>query len=85
MIKKDTVAGLEMFIHRPSGLDQSVELNRCKHCGHLAGFRDEGKRGHDSFSVSVECTNTSCGIKTPQHYKDRESAAKAWNRKAPTT
>lgn len=59
---------------------------RCKTCGHIAAIRvrphsDNGVRGHDKHGLSVECTNTSCGIRTPEHYATREDAIYAWNRK----
>lgn len=85
MGKVATVGGLEMF---PVGgktlhLDQPRPgvLKDCKHCGHPAAFYNGPKRGaSDNFTVGVQCTNTSCGIRTPEHYRDEESAAVAWNR-----
>lgn len=84
-----TVSGLEMFANRigsgNSGLDTDDRLDRCKTCGHIAAIRvrphsDNGVRGHDKHGLSVECTNTSCGIRTPEHYAIREDAIYAWNR-----
>lgn len=81
-----TVDGLEMFVNRfcgDSGIDQSVDLNRCPFCGHLAGYYHVDKRG-DTHPIGVVCTNTSCGVMTPKHYQDREAARAAWNRRAST-
>lgn len=56
-------------------LDTSVDLIRCRCCGSVAGYRED--RGY----LRAECANTSCAIATPFHYKTREDAAYAWNRK----
>ena len=82
MGKVTTVGGLEMYATmHPHPLDTSDQLRRCPFCGHEAAFTDGMKRGQsDNYTVGVQCSNTSCGIRTPEHYKDRESAAVAWNR-----
>jgi len=85
MGKVTTVGGIEKF---PVGgktlhidLPPPGVLSRCKTCGHEAGFTHGPKRGQsDNFTVGVECTNTSCGIRTPVHYRDEANAAIAWNR-----
>jgi hypothetical protein len=80
-----TVGGLERFpsLMDAPRLDTAPELDRCKHCGHEAAYTDGAPRGqNDNFTLGVECSNTSCGIRTPEHYKDRASAAVAWNRTA---
>lgn len=79
-----TVSGLEMFANRfgRGELDTHPMLDHCKQCGHEAGFTDGQRRGQsDNYTVGVECSNTSCGIRTPEHYRTREDAAYAWNRK----
>lgn len=75
-----TVDGIESFSHRPSGIDTSADLGRCPFCGHGAGYYESTDTG-DKFPIGVVCTNTSCGVKTPQHYQNRELAAAAWNRR----
>ncbi len=78
MGKVTTVAGIERHPTLQSGLlDTSDLLHRCKHCGHVAGFRQS--RELPAY-LRAECSNTSCAIATPFHYKTRESAAAAWNR-----
>lgn len=82
----DTVAGIEQFAkYRVPWGDTSDTLARCKTCGHEAAFREPEHRGYEHAMISVECSNTSCGMKTPPHYKTRVEAAKAWNRKATDT
>lgn len=80
----DTVAGLEMHaILHPHHLDTSPDLLPCPFCGHEGAFTDGHKRGvSDNYTVAAACSNTSCGVRTPEHYKDRASAAVAWNRRA---
>ena len=59
-------------------------LKTCPFCGHDGAFNDVGRRGQsDNYTVAVHCSNTSCGVRTPEHYRTREAAAKAWNRRAP--
>lgn len=82
----DTVTGIECMGYmgrHPSGLDTDDGLNRCPFCGHVAAFREAEKVGHDQYTVSVECTNTSCSVRTPQHYANRATAMEAWNRRDP--
>lgn len=78
-----TVGGLETFISRmgQGSLDTHPSLLRCPMCGSAAAFHDSGRT--EKFSRWVECSNTSCGIRTPEHYQDRETAAVAWNRRDP--
>lgn len=76
----DTVAGIEHFSSKPSGIDTSADLHECPFCGHGAGYYESGHAG-DRFPIGVVCTNTSCGVKTPQHYQSRELADAAWNRR----
>jgi Lar family restriction alleviation protein len=84
MGEKTTVGGLEMTAMDHSGaLDTAPGiLKPCPFCGHEAAFTDGKYRGHDAYVVAVQCSNTSCGVATPSHYKTRESAAAAWNRRA---
>jgi hypothetical protein len=72
------VDGLEMFAKFRHGpfIDTDPMLDRCRHCGSEAGYREHE---YDKL-LRVECSNTSCGIATPYHYKTRELALKAWNR-----
>lgn len=83
-----TVGGLEQFVghkYNKSGIDTAPEvLLPCPFCGHEAGFK-EGPRHTDDrgFNISVWCYNGACSVHTPEHYKDRESAAVAWNRRDP--
>lgn len=73
------VDGIERNLIMQHGLlDTSVELQRCPFCGSPAGYRVDPQ--HRDF-LRAECSNTSCGIATPYHYKTREDAAYAWNRK----
>lgn len=79
-----TVAGLEQFLtHKGRGsLDTAPGvLLDCPFCGHDAAFTDRGKVGHDHYTVAAQCSNTSCGVRTPEHYTSRETAAEAWNRR----
>lgn len=79
-----TVGGIEGFRHHTSGIDADRStLSACPFCGHEAGYYESGHDG-DRFPIGVVCTNTSCGVKTPQHYQSRELAAAAWNRRATT-
>lgn len=71
-----TVAGLERFPTLQGNLlDTSVELRRCPMCDSVAGFR-----ANPHGDIRAECSNTSCAIQTPYHYRTRETAAYAWNR-----
>lgn len=82
MGKVTTVGGLEMFATmHPHELDTAPGILRdCPFCGFPAGFTDGNRRGQsDNYTVAVSCTNTSCGVRTPEHYKTREDAATAWN------
>lgn len=83
MGKITTVAGLEMFATpHPHPLDTDNSLSRCPFCDHEGAFNDGERRGqNDNYTVAVVCSNTSCGVRTPQHYKTREAAAIAWNRR----
>lgn len=75
--KITTVAGLERFpTLKHNLLDQSAELRRCPMCDSVAGFRPDN-HGY----IRAECANTSCGIATPFHYRNREDAKYAWNRR----
>lgn len=79
MSKITTVAGIERHPLLQSGLlDTSDLLMNCPFCGHVSGFRDGVKP-----YLRAECSNTSCGVATPFHYKTREDAATAWNRRWP--
>ena len=84
MSKITTVAGLEMHcVFHPHPLDTDASLKRCPFCGHEGAFNDGERRGQsDNYTVAAVCSNTSCGVRTPQHYATRESAAIAWNRRA---
>ena len=79
-----TVGGIEMFVNKigagTSGIDTAAELSPCPFCGHAAGYYESSQAG-DKHPLGVVCTNTSCGVKTPQHYQDRQLAAFAWNRR----
>lgn len=82
-----TVAGIECMGYmgrHPSGLDTAPDvLQPCPFCGYEAAFK-EGPRHTDDrgFNLSVWCTNGSCAVHTPEHYKTRETAAEGWNRRA---
>jgi hypothetical protein len=84
MNKITTVAGLEMFAKNHFHyLDTDASLKRWPFCGHEGAFNDGERRGqNDNYTVAVVCSNTSCGVRTRQHYATRESAAIAWNRRA---
>lgn len=74
-----TVGGLDNWLRLKSNLlDTSEDLNRCKTCGYIAGYRLVGS-SNDLYH-KVECTNTSCGVSIPSHYRNRKDAAYAWNR-----
>jgi Lar family restriction alleviation protein len=82
--KITTVGGLEMFrwgnshLYRVEGL----ALLPCPFCGDEAGFRKDKQRHHPpEFPYAVECSQTSCGVRTPFHYKTEAAAAEAWNRR----
>lgn len=75
-----TVGGIESFGMTRGQIDTSVHLARCPFCGSQAGFHDSG-RLDTKFNRWVECSNTSCGVRTPEHYQTREAAAEAWNRR----
>lgn len=79
-----TVGGIERFPVLQSGLMDTAPdvLKPCPFCGHEAAFKDSGVKGHDHFCVRVCCSNGSCGVCTPEHYKTREAAAMAWNRRS---
>jgi hypothetical protein len=72
------VDGLEMFAKMRHGpfVDTSTALRPCPFCGSEAGYREDARDKH----LRVECSNTSCGVATPYHYKTRAWALKAWNR-----
>lgn len=81
-----TVTGIECMGFQgrhPSGLDSDNRLSKCPFCGSIAAVRLKDKTGHDAFRMSVECVNTSCGVKIPEHYATREAAIEAWNRRSP--
>jgi len=81
-----TVGGLEMTCVDHSGnIDEDkATLKPCPFCGHSAGYFNS-HRADDRFPIGVCCTNTSCGVQTPQHYRDRQTAALAWNRRSPAS
>lgn len=73
------VDGIERFpTLRGGSMDTSTDLRRCPFCDSPAGYRWDPQ--HRDY-LRAECSNTSCGIATPFHYKTREDAAYAWNRK----
>ena len=79
-----TVDGLEMFANlHPHPLDTSSLLLPCPFCGHEGAFHDSGNLS-THFNRWAECSNTSCGVRTPEHYQTREAAAIAWNRRTST-
>lgn len=84
MGKVTRVDGLEMFAKfHPHEMDTSDMLLPCPFCGSPGAFTDGNRRGMtpNHFTVSAACSNTSCGVRTPEHYATREAAAKAWNRR----
>lgn len=77
MSNTTTVDGIERHPTLQTGLlDTSTDLKRCPFCDSVAGYRLDG-----NGLIRAECANTSCGIATPYHYKSREDAAYAWNRR----
>lgn len=85
MSKITTVGGLEMnATMHPHPLDTSHDLLPCPFCGHEGAFHDGGNLS-TKFNRWAECSNTSCGVRTPEHYQSREDAAKAWNRRSPAS
>lgn len=85
-IRATTVDGLEQFciMRKWTGDTDPATLIDCNRCGHEAMYVEPGHRYHmGNGGVHVECSNTSCGLRIPAHYKTREDAAKAWNRKVP--
>lgn len=77
------VNGVERFATPyPAGLEGDVALLRCPFCNDQAGYRQQASLG-DPFVFRVECSNTSCMVATPYHYKTRDTAKAAWNRRAP--
>ncbi len=79
-----TVGGIEKHAVYHSGLlDTSPDLLPCPFCGSDGAFTDGRLPSHriDEYTVAAQCSNTSCGVRTPEHYKDRASAAYAWNRR----
>lgn len=77
------VTGLERFATAQALLlDTDVCLDSCRHCGSPAGFREDGVASlYHTVMLRVGCSNGSCAIATPFHYRTREDAAYAWNRK----
>jgi hypothetical protein len=80
----DTVAGIGRFpMLRDGLLDTAPDLLlRCPFCSHEAAFK-EGPRhtGDAGYNLAVHCSNGACGVRTPEHYRDRARAAEAWNRR----
>lgn len=75
--KITTVGGIERHPTLQSDLlDTDDRLLPCPFCGTVAGIRDM----YQMFRA--ECSNTSCGVATPYHYRMRELAIEAWNRRA---
>ena len=72
------VDGLEMHPKGGNMMETDPLFHRCKTCGAESGFRRDDTHPR---MYRGECSNTSCGIATPFHYKTREDAAYAWNRK----
>jgi hypothetical protein len=80
-----TVGGLEMnCMPHPHPLDTSPALLSCPFCGHEGAFHDSGNLS-TQFNRWAECSNTSCGVRTPEHYQTREAVARAWNRRTSNT
>lgn len=77
------VDGLEMFANNHyHEMDTSKLLLPCPFCGSPGAFTDGNRCGQsDHYTVSAACSNTSCGVRTPTHYRNREDAAKGWNRR----
>lgn len=74
--KITTVGGIERHPTLQSGLlDTDDRLSACPFCGTVAGFREQQQM------LRAECSNTSCGVATPYHYRTRELAIEAWNRR----
>jgi hypothetical protein len=75
--KVTTVGGIERHPTLQSGLlDTDERLSVCPFCGATAGLREQYQM------LRAECSNTSCGVATPYHYRTRELAIEAWNRRA---
>lgn len=67
------------MLHNAGRLETDPRLKYCPFCGSEAAFRLRDKAGHDKHTIMVECTNSSCGVMTPEHYATREKAIEAWN------
>jgi len=80
-----TVDGIQMYNHHPR-LDVCDELSRCPFCGYEAGYDTTDLIAcAPGRWIKVECINSSCGVATPFHYRTRETARDAWNRRPGTT
>lgn len=80
------VSGIESFGLHPSGLDTAPgALRPCPFCGHEAAFKEGPRHLPPEHLISVWCINGACAVHTPEHYKTREDATKAWNRRAPNS
>lgn len=83
MSKLTTVGGIESHPMCRDGLMEIPGdgiLENCNRCGAIAGFRVD-PRGPVVGMVRAECSNSSCAIATPFHYRTWMDAAYAWNRK----
>jgi Restriction alleviation protein Lar len=76
-----TVGGIEMYNHHER-LELDGLLRHCPFCGYEAGYDTTDLIANAPGKwIRVECTNSSCGVATPFHYRTRESAREGWNRR----
>lgn len=78
-----TVGDMLTYTMSKGHLDTAPDLlSPCPFCGAPGAFTDGNRRGmSDNYTVSAACSNTSCGVRTPEHYHTRDDAAYAWNRR----
>jgi hypothetical protein len=82
-----SVGGIEKFpMIKPDvvyGVEYAVVLSVCPFCGHPAVYcTDRRPTPVSAFQYAVRCSNNSCAVQTPFHYRDKDSARAAWNRRA---
>lgn len=79
MTQRDRVSGIEKFWkagREEFCMTTDPTFLLCPFCGAAAGYRQE--RGH-KFPFRAECSDTSCGVHTYDHYATVDDARRAWN------